>query len=96
MRIKSSKKQGVGLGDTPGFQLEVVHDFMTVVFANDSENLYFIHLSYVTWQIMVILDLVIALLNKKLLKTHKGQQVTLISGSHQFKQLRDTMWRIEK
>lgn len=61
-----------------------------------SKNLYFIHLSYVTWQITVILDLVIALLNKKLLKKHKGQQVTVISGSHQFEQLGDTVWRTQK
>lgn len=78
------------------FQLEVFHDFMAAVFANDSENLYFIYLSYMTWQIMVIVDLVIALLNKKILKKHKGQQVTLISSSHQFKHLRDTVWRIQK
>lgn len=62
------------------FQLEVFHDFMAAVFANDSENLYFIYLSYMTWQIMVIVDLVIALLNKK--NTEKTQRPT---GDSDFK-----------
>lgn len=48
-----------------------------------------------TRQITVILDLVTALLNKKIIKSTKGQQVTLTAGSHQLKQLRDNVENTE-